>query len=604
MADRLFEIYDQELAILRNQASEFGDLYPKIASELRLGASKFEDPHIAFLIESIAFLNSRLRLKIEDDFPQICETLLNVLYPHYLAPIPSMSMVQFQCKGDVTPAPEGVKVPRFSKIETSPIQGVPCTFQTTREIKVWPCKLIEAVFHRPPYPTGLLLPDNSCNSILVLTLESPKIAFSEYLDFNLTLTWSGPLNLGQTLISMILHQTKSLWCTSASGSVRMDTSRISQDLYGNNSSLLPYSPRTFLGYRLLTEYFAFPEKFLSFDINLNNLQMGLGNQISLIFGFENLPAGNLERLVSKENIKTGCVPVVNLFSKRTEPRSLAENSREYCIIPEARHPKSFFIHSLEEVRIVDSSGASREVPEIFGFSPNSGETGFSWSSLRKIPGTGDDGHFDAPQVFLQLDNHEKIVLEKGSVLDVKVACTNGNLPTVLPFGAGEPRLTLVDSPPSVEAPVMIMPPSRPCYGHLFDRPSFRWKLVSHLLINHISLCNESEAVGALKKMLQIYNFSEAATNDKLIESIAGLKQTPAISKSPLGGGIIQGTEITVEFKNDIADSQSILQFGSILDRFFSVYVDAFSFSRLVVKYAGTNTILFRWPARVGECSSI
>ena len=101
MANRLLELYDQELAVLRKQASEFGDLYPKVASHLRLGASKNEDPQVALLTESIAFLNARLRLKLDEDFPLVCETMLNVLYPHFLAPIPSMSVVQFEAKEDL-----------------------------------------------------------------------------------------------------------------------------------------------------------------------------------------------------------------------------------------------------------------------------------------------------------------------------------------------------------------------------------------------------------------------------------------------------------------------------------------------------------------------
>ena len=91
MRDELLGYYERELGFLRQMGAEFAQKYPKVAGRLLLEPDKCEDPHVERMIEAFAFLAGRVHLKIDDEFPEITESLLNVLYPHYLAPIPSMS---------------------------------------------------------------------------------------------------------------------------------------------------------------------------------------------------------------------------------------------------------------------------------------------------------------------------------------------------------------------------------------------------------------------------------------------------------------------------------------------------------------------------------
>lgn len=602
MSNRLLELYDQELAVLRKQASEFGDLYPKVASHLRLGATKNEDPQIAFLTESIAFLNARLRLKLDEDFPLVCETMLNVIYPQFLAPIPSMSVVQFEAKDDVTPSPEGVTVPRNTIIETPTVQQVPCVFQTTQELKVWPCRVSNASFYRPPYSDNMIPPGKNFTSVLGITLSSSKLPFGEYLDFEPSFFWNGPVTMGQAVFSLILFQCKNVWCKTDSGLVSISSDRIFQTCYDDGSGILPSSSRTFSGYRLLTEYFAFPEKFLFFNINLRGLLEKAGKNIELLFGFDGTLGANIEKIVSAETIKTGCSPVANYFSKRAEPISLDKIKQEYCVIPDIRNKNAFMVHSIQEARLVTSSGKNEIIPPIFGFLPDGTNSKLGWSSIRKTPGTGDSGPLETPYVFIQFIGAESEDIESGSILDIKTISTNGNLPTNLPFGGGEPKLTMVDQDPSLNSPKFLIPPCRPCHDHLADKNEFRWKLVSHLLLNQISLCEGPDATGALKKLLNLYNFSNSLNNQKLINSIESISSSTTIGKinGIMGGGVIQGIEILIEFSPSSNDIFSLLGFGAILDRYFSFYVDSCGFTRLVIKYSGSSDLIYRWPTRIGN----
>ncbi len=602
MPNRLLELYDQELAVLRKQASEFGELYPKVASHLRLGASKNEDPQVALLTESIAFLNARLRLKLDEDFPLVCETMLNVLYPHFLAPIPSMSVVQFEAKEDVTPSPEGIIVPRNTNIETPPVQQVPCLFQTTQEVKVWPYKITNANFYRPPYSDEMIPLGKNYTSVLGITLTSSKIPFGDYLNFEPSFFWSGPVNIGQIVFSLILFQRKDVWCKTESGLIPISPDRIFQTCFDISSSMLPSSSRTFSGYRLLTEYFAFPEKFLFFSINLRQILSKAGNKIELLFGFDSTPGANIEKMVSPETIKTGCSPVANYFTKRAEPISLDKIKEEYCVIPEIRNKNAFLVHSIQEARLVTSSGSNQIIPPVFGFLPDGTNSNLGWSSIRKTPGTGDSGPLEAPQVYIQFIGAESEAIESGSILDIKTISTNGNYPTNLPFGGGEPKLTMVDQDPSLNSPTFMIPPSRPCHDHLGDKNEFRWKLVSHLLLNQVSLCEGPEAAGALKKLLTLYNFSNSSNNQKIINSIESVSSSPTIGKinGLLGGAVIQGIEILIEFNPNSSDIYSLLGFGSVLDRYFALYVDSCSFTRLAIKFSGSSDLIHRWPIKIGS----
>src|SRR5687768_2182706 len=116
MRDELLAYYERELTFLRKMAKEFADAYPKIAGRLRLEPGKCEDPHVERMIEACALLGARVQLKLDDEFPQITESLLQVLYPHYLAPVPSMTIVQFALDPDRGKLTSGYTIARHRSL--------------------------------------------------------------------------------------------------------------------------------------------------------------------------------------------------------------------------------------------------------------------------------------------------------------------------------------------------------------------------------------------------------------------------------------------------------------------------------------------------------
>src|SRR4029453_19083529 len=147
MRDELLGYYERELVYLRQRGAGFAQEDPKTARRLQLEADKCEDPHVERMIEAFAFLAGRLRLKVDDEFPEITEWFLNVLYPNYLAPIPSMAIAEFAVtSGSLT---TGYLLDQGTKLYSRPIQGTPCRFRTCYPVTLWPIEITSASLESP-----------------------------------------------------------------------------------------------------------------------------------------------------------------------------------------------------------------------------------------------------------------------------------------------------------------------------------------------------------------------------------------------------------------------------------------------------------------------
>src|SRR3984957_1691670 len=141
MSESLLPYYNRELAAIRSLAAEFALAHPKVAGRLRLSPDSVDDPHVARLLEGVAFLGARVQHRLDDEFPELTDALLGVLYPHYLAPFPSCAIVQFECQPDLGGP---LRLPAGMSMETEPVRGEACRFRTAWEQTIWPIE-IEAV---------------------------------------------------------------------------------------------------------------------------------------------------------------------------------------------------------------------------------------------------------------------------------------------------------------------------------------------------------------------------------------------------------------------------------------------------------------------------
>ncbi len=370
MSEDLLPYYNRELSYVRRLGAQFAEAHPKIAGRLRLGPDSAEDPHVERLIEAFAYLNARTRLKLDDEFPELTESLLGVLYPHYQAPLPSMAVVQFDLDPEQSELTAGHTVPRHALLETEPIDGEPCRFRTGYATTLWPIRLAEAALARPPFPAPATRHTAAAASVLRLVLECRgKAASFAALELgSLRFFLKGQPQHAYKLYELILNRTLGVAVAASPNDpspVLLGPDCLRPVGFERDEGLLPYTARSLSGYRLLTEYFAYPQKFLFFDLaGLDRRALArLGGRME-VYLYLDREAPDLEHL-SDDNFRLGCTPVVNLYPKRAEPILLTHADFEYRVAPDARRPRSHEVYSIDRVTASAASGESAEYRPFF-----------------------------------------------------------------------------------------------------------------------------------------------------------------------------------------------------------------------------------------------
>ena len=276
MPDPLEIQYENELTFIRRLGTEFAHERPKIADRLLLdresGAS--EDPHVERLIEAFAFLTARIRLKLNDEFPELTESFLETLYPHYLAPIPSMSVVEFKVDPVRCNFPQGHTIEKGSRLLTPSIRGVACEFRTTSPLTLWPLEIVSAHYLLPLWPGHRALVQNrrikGAHSIgagvrrrsisLRVGTRQAAVFFKRGLRAFVSKLYE--LIFNHVTQVMIRGEASSL----EGPPLTLRPNALQPVGFAPDEGMLPYGNRSFPGYRLLAEYFCFPSKFMFFEI--------------------------------------------------------------------------------------------------------------------------------------------------------------------------------------------------------------------------------------------------------------------------------------------------------------------------------------------------
>ncbi|QTL01699.1 type VI secretion system baseplate subunit TssF [Aquabacter sp. L1I39] len=603
MTDALLPYYNDELDYLRHMAGEFAARHPKIASHLRLSADAVDDPHVARLMEGVAFLNARVARKLDDDFPELVNTLLDVLYPYYLAPIPSMSTVQFQPKAEVT-VPQ--QVPVGTELETEPVKGEACRFRTCYPVTVWPIDLAEASLRGRPLVGPINPHAHGAAATLHLKLRctAPDQTFGALQPDHLRFFLRGQPSLTYGLQELILNHTVSVALAEGPADpepVFLPPSAIHPVGFAADEGLLPHADRAQPAYRLLTEYFAFPEKFLYFDVDLAaKVLRSAGRELSVFLYFDKSVVA-LERSVNQEAFALGCTPVINLFRQRAEPILVSSERFEHRVIPDARRPDALEVHSILSVSVSDAAGALKEVLPFYAQTPGAERAGAArWAaSRREAP-----GREVATEMFLSFSDVDPDFSEDDLVASVNTLCLNGNLPARLPYGGGHPVLTLVEGAGSVGEVACVSALTHALRLPADDRR--HWRLMSHLILNHLSLVGPG-GLEALQEILRLYDFRASPETHRLIQGITGLSARPGVARAPRREGdapwaeaVCRGIDIAVELDPSHFSSSGLYLFAMVLDRFFALQASINSFTRLTATVKGQTGPLKTWPARAGD----
>jgi len=621
MDPRLLKYYNRELQHVSEMGAEFAEEFPKVAGRLGLEQLECADPYVERLLEGFGFLAARVQLKLDSEFPRFSQHLLDMVYPDYLAPIPSMAVVQFQIDPSAGAIPDGFLLPRGTvlKSQIGPDDQTACEFRTAHDVTLWPVEVVQADYLTRE-TAALQIPkvpgSPTIRSVLRLKLQTTAgLKFNELSLDRLLVHLNGVDQVPVRLYEQLLAHAVAIVVRPVARPIAWETVRPASCLrragFDDNQALLPQSPRSFQGYRLLQEYFSLPQRFLFVELS------GLSE------GFRQCPAGEVELLIlmdrndsAVENVvdashfALGCTPAVNLFPRRADRIHLSESASEYHLVPDRTRPMDFEVHTVTRLRGYGT--AAEDEQEFLPFYGLQGQAHHgAFYTTHRLPRvlsarqrrTGPRASYVGSEVHLALvDGNEGPYRHSLRQLAPETLCTNRDLPLQMPVGRGKTDFTLDTSAP-VQSVRCVAGPTRPRPALAYGEGEVSWRLISHLSLNYLSLVNHDQSRGAaaLRELLTLYADSSQAPLRKQIEGLASVAAKPIIRRLPQAGPIAcgRGIEITVTFDEVAFEGSGVFILGAVLDEFFAKYVSLNSFTETVVNTLDRGEVM-RWPARIGR----
>jgi type VI secretion system protein ImpG len=602
MIDELLPYYERELSFIRQMAGEFSEKYPAVAGRLLLEPNTCADPHVERLIEAFALLAGRIHRKLDDEFPEITESLLDVLYPHYLRPVPSCAIAQFRTKSDAATA--RTLIPAGTPVHHTYENGELCSFRTCYPVTLWPLRVTGARVSRT---NRFLSPGTAAGvaaTVRIQLASTGELKISQLPIESMRFYLQGETAAVQALYeSLFVHAVRvSLRSLGrdASQEIVLPAGSLRQVGFTENEGLLPYSDRSFPGYRLLQEYFAFPEKFLFFEAGgwKKEALQNFGNAFELAIALEEPPDRNrltaLEQIVDADTFQLGCTPLVNLFERIAEPVRLSQTVNEYRIVPDQHRQATTEVYAVDRVASMASYQEEPTVYEPF-YSLRHGDNETKrqfWYTHRRPSFRKNDNGTEVYISLVDLDFEPSVPAV--DMLTVRVTCTNRDQAARLrltgEFGEFEAEgAALVETRCLRKPTPAIRPPLR---------EALQWRLISHLSLNHLSIVKGGR--DALAEIFRLYDFIDSPVIRKQIGGIADVESKPGIARvsSETGVAFCRGTDVAMQFDENEYAGGSVYLLASVIERFLGLYSAINSFSRLTAK---TNKgVLKRWPPRAGE----
>ncbi len=604
----LLPYYERELGYLRRYGREFAERYPKIAGRLQLSAEGSQDPHVERLIEAFALMGARISKRIEDDYPEFTDALLEVLYPHYLRPFPACSIAHFDMDGVAAKLSAPVVVPRGTLLQSRLVRGVSCRFRTAYDVLLAPIGVRGAQYRAvAEAPLAVNLPPGSGGQIsLGFSLLSDQVDFGSLARQTLRFFVDGEASFCAALRDALALGVKAAY-VEADGAGRwrrLPESPLRPVGFSDDESLVDFPARSHPAYRLLTEFFAFPDKFGFFDLPLAEVSAGASRHFTLHLVLNATPPDRASNLVLEQlgaaSIKLGCTPIVNLFEQPGEPIRVTHRSVTYPVVADARRAFAYEVHSIDSVHRIRQTVQGETIQEFRPFySLRHGEdperTGQYWVAHRDEDVARQSPGYETELSFVDLEFNPSV--PQTDVVSVRLTCSNRDLPSQLAHGVAGGDLTIEGGTPA-RAIALLRKPSR--LRRFRQGKGAQWRLISHLSLNQLSLTGSG--LSALKEMLRLYDLSGSSVSSRQIDGIVGLEQHPVTTwmSGKQFGSVVRGLEVRLTVNESHFVGTGLAAFVQVMDHFFALYVHANSFTRLVLVSSDNGEEIVRCQARSGE----
>lgn len=573
------DYYKEELQKLHEIGTEFSKDNPVLAPLLD-GSSM--DPDVERILQGTAFLTANINRKLDDKFPEIAYSLLQVLDPQYMRPTPASTIMKFTPKSNLT---EPLQIKRGTYIDSIPVDRTVCRFRTCYDITLSP----------------LTIQDIRCQQVSVEGAVEEQLEIE--IDFNLNgislENWNGKevqLYLGgdygnaTDLYYLLLHYLKDISVSTDGGKtlLKLGKSSLESDGFSQEEALLPFPKNIFPAFRILKEYFLFPEKFLFLKLNLEEwIERGEGNRFTVSFNCKIPPFSNPK--IDKNSFNLHCVPAVNLFKHGSDPVQLRQYQTEVPVEPSDSLVETYEVFSIDKVTGFQRGGEGKRVFSPFDkFLLKTGDTPIYQSFFR--PSKKDD----SMKLYLNLAYPQGEEITNNEIIDISLTCTNQFVPDALRIGD---IATPTTNTPELATFQNITAPTLSHSPELSER--VLWKLISGLTVNS----NVLSSLDSFKSLLMQSIVEDGRdkpreiSNAKRLSSLTELEVIP--EERLCGKSLYRGQAINIKIKSDqFVSSGDMFLFGTMLDRFFGTYSSFNTYTALTFE----DTVKWetiKWPARLG-----
>ena len=621
MDTRLLRHYETELAFLREMGAEFANSYPKIASRLGMDGLEVLDPYVERLIEGTAFLTARVQLELEMQYPAFTRHLLDVVFPHFLAPTPSMLIAEMTPDVENADLVQGYTLPRDTVLRSKLVEGAQkaCQFRTSHDLDLWPITVSEAEYidGRGALVAGGIAKDSAARAAIRLRLtRNGGLPINELPLNELTFFLGGQISTGWTLFEMLCAKPAMVVARSIDRRddwVHTLKTPVEPRGLDRSEALLPTPRPSFDGYRLLQEYFAMPERNLFVRVSdlAGAVAKATGDSVDIyILLRENKT--EIAPNITPEAFKLYCVPAINLFPKRCDRVPITQRVTEFHVVPDRTAPKDFEVFSITSVTGISREGKD-DIPLKAFYSSDEltaagGGSNAYFSHNRHLRQRtesealrGTRTNYLGSESYLSVvDANEAPYPASLSQLAVEAMVTNRDLPMLLPNGVAD-VFHLPDGGPvaSISTPVGPTKP-RPCIA----QGDAAWRAISHLSLNYLSISDESDqdegGASALRELVGLYTPIGDRALEQQLEGISSVKTRPIVRRMHDGvlSTAVRGQEITIELDEAYFEGSSVFMLGAVLERFFRKYATINTFTETALKTQQRGEIA-RWSPKMG-----
>jgi type VI secretion system protein ImpG len=615
MDPRLLRHYNQELQHLREMGAEFAQQFPKIAARLRMDGLEVSDPYVERLLEGFAFLAARVQLKIDAEFPRFTQRLIEIVHPQFLAPMPSMLIAQLQPQTGDAGLAAGHTVARGSLLQSQAGRGsaTECRFRTAHDVQLAPVEIVSAAYfsHAANLPLGAMPEWRKFGGGVRLRLRATAgVDFKQIRLDDLRLHLSGVDDVAYRLHELICGHALGAFVIQGQGATgkheTLPADAVQPVGFDDEHALLPVSHRGFEGYRLMQEYFAFPQRFMFFDlVGLGPAMRRLGGQeIEIVLLFARGDTA-LQQTVDAGCFALHCVPAINLFEKRCDRVHVGPQTSDFHVVVDRARPMDF-----EVFDVLDVTGyglgldSERRFHPLYAAFQTEEQHQHAYFALQREPRLMSEAQKrDGPrtayvgsEVFISIvDPDDAPYRDDLQQLGIRALVSNRDLPLLMPTGSANDLSLEQDAP--VTGVRVLKGPSRPLGTQ--REANLAWRFINQLSMNHLSLLDTDEQQGAaaLRELLRLYTHEGDAALQRQVDGLRSVRAQPVVRRLPMPGPIAFGRGVRIDLEVDELAFQGASAFllGCVLERYFARHVSMNGFTELNVKSQTRGDILTGKP---------